>query len=492
MTGSFRNRHPALAATLSFVFPGLGQAYAGQRELAVVLAVPILLVVAAGILVAVLFEDQLRNQLFSSTFLAGLLVLDVALLGWRLFAIAHAGLAGTSLRSTRVQAMASVVLLSVLSVGMHAYVGYVIGRLDAALTEVFSGANDGRPAEGSPARGADPDEPLNAPDFRWDGTEPVNLLLLGVDAAPGRDHALTDTILVVSVDPTTQEAVMVSVPRDTGSMPLRHTRIYSDGLYPHKINQLASEASASPELWCPDREDAAEGCGIRTLQRTVGLYLGIPIHHYALVDLSGFAHLVDTIGGVELCLPGRLSDPEYLDPETGERGITLHTGCHSYDGDEALAFVRIRSGVLVLPDGTVEPQDDFKRAERQQQLLLAVQREIASADTFLALPALVDAIADTVSTDFPRDKGGDLASLLPLITGPDIERVVLGLPDFVEPPVDPETNYLLIPRRDAIRDEAERLFGDDGELEGWYVGSHAPGPGRDADEAGDEGDEPDA
>lgn len=489
MTGSFRNRHPALAATLSFVFPGLGQAYAGQRELAVVLAVPILVVVAAGIIVAVQFGDQLRDQLFSSTFLAGLLVLDVALLGWRLFAIAHAGLAETPIRSARVQAVTSVILLSILSIGMHAYVGYVIGRLDAALTEVFSGDSDG-PGGGGIAGADDPDDPLNQPTYRWDGNDPVNFLLLGVDAAPGRDHALTDTILVISVDPTTSEAVMVSIPRDTVSMPLPHARIYPDGLYPHKINQLASEASASPERWCPDRPDESTRCGLRSLQRSVGLYLGIPIHHYSLVDLNGFADLVDAIGGVELCLPGRLSDPEYLDPASGERGITLHTGCHDYTGAEALAFVRIRSGVLVLSDGTVEPQDDFKRAERQQELLLAIRHEIAEADTFLALPALLDAIADAVSTDFPRERGGDLASLLPLITGPDIERVVLGLPDFVEPPVNPESNYALTPRRDEIRAEAERLFGDDAELEGWYVGSRAPGPGDAPDDGPDGDDEP--
>jgi hypothetical protein len=82
-----------------------------------------------------------------------------------------------------------------------------------------------------------------------------------------------------------------------------------------------------------------------------------------------------------------------------------------------------------------------------------------------------------VSTDFPRDRAGDLASLLPLITGPDIERIVLGYPEFVELPVDPETNYLLIPKRDAIREEMARVFGSDA-LVGWYLGSTDSRPGE--------------
>ena len=97
-----------------------------------------------------------------------------------------------------------------------------------------------------------------------------------------------------------------------------------------------------------------------------------------------------------------------------------------------------------------------------------MQRELTAGDLFFELPGFLDAVADTVQTDFPRSSAGDLASLLPLITRSDIERVVLGLPDFVEPPLDPVNNYILNPIRDAIAAEMRRLFGPD--LQGWYVG----------------------
>jgi hypothetical protein len=90
------------------------------------------------------------------------------------------------------------------------------------------------------------------------------------------------------------------------------------------------------------------------------------------------------------------------------------------------------------------------------------------------LPAILSAVGRTVETDFPRSLAGDLASLLPLVAGPDIERSVLSYPEFVDPPTEPLVNYMLIPRRDDVRSEMERLFGTD--LEGWYLGSAADGP----------------
>jgi anionic cell wall polymer biosynthesis LytR-Cps2A-Psr (LCP) family protein len=128
-----------------------------------------------------------------------------------------------------------------------------------------------------------------------------------------------------------------------------------------------------------------------------------------------------------------------------------------------------------MPDGSREQLDDFKRADRQQKVLLELRREFAQLDIFFELPDMLEAIGSTVATDFPRAKAGDLASLLPLITGPDIERVVLDLPTYVDPPLEPNVNYILIPRRDDIRAEMRRLFGAD-YLEGWYLTTRRAGP----------------
>ena len=184
------------------------------------------------------------------------------------------------------------------------------------------------------------------------------------------------------------------------------------------------------------------------------------------------------VGGIRLCLPGELHDPEF-DGSLGNLNVSeelvLPAGCHEYNGIDALAYARSRKGWIEMPDGTREPQSDFTRNERQQKVLLALRDELAEADLIFELPAVLRAVGRTVSTDFPRDQAGDLASLLPVIAGPDIERVVLGYPEYVDLPTDPDVNYLLIPKRDAIRQEMARMFGEE-ELRGWYLDSTEPQP----------------
>lgn len=482
MTDRSRPRHRALAAALSFLFPGLGQAYAGERRLAALFAAPILVLVIGAVVGVVFFADRLRNQALSSSFLVMVLILDAVLLLWRLLAIAQVGFgqaaaarplgADMAVRVDRVPwrtgTGAFVALLLVATVAMHAYLGLVIGELNTTLEQVFGGSRTSVGNAPPPA-----DAPLNLPEYHWNGEERVNFLLLGIDSGPGRQEALTDTILVVSVDPIARTAQMVSIPRDTGYMPLPDTRVYRDGLYPLKINQLSTDAGLDPARWCPDM--VAGDCGLRTLERSVGLYLGINIQYYATVNLRGFADLIDALGGVRLCLTGKLIDAEYSGPTWTPRvGIELAAGCHQYDGTHALAYARIRKGYLELPDGSREYQNDFKRADRQQEVLLALRREFAAANLIFELPGILDAIGHTVATDFPRDKVGDISTLVPLITGPEIDRVVLAYPQFVDAPVDPTTNYLLIPKRSAVRTEMERLFG--AHLAGWYVGSQAAAP----------------
>ncbi|HEX7197471.1 MAG TPA: LCP family protein [Candidatus Limnocylindria bacterium] len=469
---------PWLAALLSFVVPGLGQAYAGQRVLAAVLIAPVLALVLAVLALLNGFGGSIRNSLLSSGFLIAVLVANIALFGWRAFAIGHAGLtAPAEDPHERRIGRTSVAILLVLTIAMHAWVGVVVTHLDTTLGQVFGGTTvpDERPPP--PDDEEEPEEPVNVPEYRWDGTDRINVLLLGTDAHETREAVLTDVVLVVSIDPVAGTAVMISVPRDTGFVPLPDESVFSGGLYPDKVNGLLGAASRDPGTWCPDLDDR-EACGLRAVERSIGLYLGIEIHHYATVDMAGFASLIDALGGLRLCLPGELHDPEFdgsLDNLTVDEPLVLPAGCHEYDGLDALAYARSRKGWIEMPDGTRETQTDFSRNERQQAVLLALRAELAQADLIFELPEVLRAIGRSVSTDFPRDQAGDLASLLPVIAGPDIEQVVLSYPDYLDLPIEPEVNYLLVPKREAIRAEMARLFGED-QLMGWYLGGKEDRP----------------
>jgi polyisoprenyl-teichoic acid--peptidoglycan teichoic acid transferase len=482
-----RPHRPWLAAVLSFVLPGAGQAYAGRLRAAAILALPMLVLIVLGAAVIVGALELTRNTILSTRFLIAVLVLNVIVFGWRSGAIVHAGLAmrpdGARLRRRTIGAVG---LLLAATLAMHAWVGVVVVQLEGTLTEVFGGTDPGRNPDSSapPAPSQAPGEPEPTPLPHWDGTERLNILLLGTDAAPGREAVLTDVILLVSIDPVEETAVMVSVPRDTGFVPLPDRSVHADALYPDKMNGLMATAAADPATWCPDLDDDPQACGLRTIETSAGLYLGVEIHHYALVDMAGFAELIDAVGGLELCLPGQLVDPEFdgsLENEEVTEPLVLPAGCHQYNGLDALAYARSRKGWIEMPDGERVPQTDFTRNDRQQLVLLALREELVEADTIIELPAVLGAISRTVSTDFPRDRAGELASLLPLITGPDIERLVLDYPDYVDLPLEPDVNYLLVPRRDDVRDAMADALGED-ELRGWYLGGTTAGPPESSEE----------
>jgi len=477
-----RRSSAALAAALSFVLPGLGQAYAGRSRLGLLFAAPVLLLIGMIGGALALGTDSLFRMLLLPGALLAIFGLNLGLMVWRLIAIGQVGLTTTAIRPEahavpmaagrpRI-ALVVVGLLMIVTIAMHLWVAAAAISADVALAQIFTPPNQVMQPIFGPVDPVDPVDPA----YRWEGTGRVNILLIGSDAGPGRTDELTDTIVVVSLDPVTRTGAMVSIPRDTGYVPLPDRSVYGDGIFPRRINELASDANADPAAWCPILT-VGEDCGLRMLRQTVGLYLGLEIHNIAWVDLLGFAELVDAIGGVDLCLPGVLADPEYGGPTwEGQQGVVLEAGCHRYDGAHALAYARIRIGTLTLPDGTLETQNDFLRAARQQEFLLAVQQKFANTNLLISLPGLLTAVSETVTTDFPRTQAGNLASLAPLIGSGDIDRVVLGWPGYVDLPVDPLNYYLLIPVRDAVRLEMGRLLGGEAELAGWYLGSSAAGP----------------
>ena len=233
-------------------------------------------------------------------------------------------------------------------------------------------------------------------------------------------------------------------------------------------------ASANPELWCPDLP-SPRSCGLRTLERSVGLYLGIQIQYVATVDLAGFGELIDALGGVNLCLPGKLVDPGYTGPGSAKRGVELPAGCHAYNGYDALAYARIRKGWIEMPDGTVEYQNDFKRADRQQKVLLALRTELAAANLVFELPGILDAIGRTREQRLPARAGRQPRQPAAAHHRPEHRPARARLSGLCRPPPGPE--HELPPHPEARRDPAAmtKLFGATA-VEGWYLGSDADGP----------------
>ena len=425
----------SLAAVLSFVFPGLGQAYNGQRQLAWMLALPVVVLAATAALAMIAAQAGVLSQLLDSGFLVGLIVLDLALLGWRLVAIAQAHGWRAPISARHWTGWVTGLLLAA-TLGMHLLPAYwAVKAIDTlgAVSREGSGVSRGGGVGGLPGETPLP-IPSDQPDVRRG--DRVNVLLVGIDAAPGRDHSLTDTMLVVSLDPEGGRSAMISVPRDMYGTPLPDGRVYNA-----KLNSLMSFAAARPA------EFPAGGVG--TLKGAIGELLGIKIHYFAAINLLGFKQAVDAIGGVDITVERVINDPTYSN-EFGQReGLYLAPGQHHLDGHLALAFVRSRKGV---------GDNDFTRADRQQQLLAAVREKLTAGNLALALPGLLEAVKNTISTDVPQSRLSELAAAVQEADMTKLARIVLQPPKYVTPGNSPTAGYILVPDLVAIRSTVADLM----------------------------------
>jgi len=423
----------SLAAFLSFLFPGLGQAYNGEAGLALLLAAPVALLVGLVGLVLATASSQVLARLFDVRFLIGLIVMDLLLLGWRLIAVlqAHGHWARPTMRSRATWATA---LLVTVTLAMHAVPAFYAVKAIDTLGSVALGGTHGPSLNNTlPAFGR-LGEPSGQPDVG--AGERVNVLLVGIDSAPGRTTQLTDTMLVVSLDPNGSRSAMISVPRDLYGVPL------PDGTpYNQKLNSLMTFAA-------DHAADFPLG-GVGTLKATIGKLLGLPIHYFAAINLLGFQQAVDSIGGVDMTVTRAVSDPTYVD-EYGHRiGFYIQPGAYHMDGRTALAFVRSRKGV---------GDSDFTRADRQQQLLTAIRDKLTAGNMLLALPGLLDAVKNTIATDVPS---GRLAELAQAVQGADmshLQRVVLQPPDYMRADPFSSAGYILVPDLEAIHAIGEQLL----------------------------------
>ena len=423
----------AAAAALSFVFPGLGQGYNGRWMLASLLAVPVLLLLVLGILVVGASGSGILSRLLDSRTLVALIVLDVALLGWRLVAIlqAHGDRSRFTVRSWPTWVTG---LLVVVTLAMHAFPAYyaakAIDTLGSVSLEGGGGLLDG---------GDGTDRPIAAPSDEPEiGLgERVTILLVGVDFAPGRTQHLTDTMLVATLDPETGEGAMISIPRDLYGVPLGDGRVYNA-----KLNSLMSTAAA-------DRATYPSG-GPATLKAAIGELLGTRIHYFAAIDIEGLRVVIDTLGGVEVTVERTISDPRYTHTLTGQRGLHIEAGRQRLDGFSALGYVRSRMS---------EGENDFTRAERQQQLLAAIAEQLTAGNLLVSLPGLLDAVRDNVATDIPSSRMSALAAEVQEADLGGLERHVLTPADgYVT--VDPDTaaGYVLYPNVEAIQSLGDQVF----------------------------------
>ncbi len=411
------SRLPVVGAFLSLVFPGLGELYAGARGRAALFGVPVLAATAWLALRAVGGLTRLAVDLFDTTFAATLFVAIVVTGLLRIASILDTYMILKAGRAAGRLSSGLLIAILALAVGTHGVAGWYAASFWSAGGHIFT---DGGGSGNGPANlpGGSPGASQAADPFAGQLETPkptssrVNVLLLGADSGMGYDHALTDSQILVSIDTVTKQVVMASIPRDIAQFPM-----YNGGTYQGKINSLMTAAAADPAEY-PDG-------GIGTLAKEVGYLLGVQVNYYAFINLAGFAKLIDAVGGVDVVNPADIVDPGYGFPD-GKTGFFLKAGAQHLNSRIGLAFVRSREGV---------GDNDYTRARRQQLVLQALRQKLTSPAMLPRVPNLLDALAQTVRTDFPVGKVADMVGLAQEIPDSAVQKFVLGPPYATNPPM---------------------------------------------------------
>jgi polyisoprenyl-teichoic acid--peptidoglycan teichoic acid transferase len=232
----------------------------------------------------------------------------------------------------------------------------------------------------------------------WDGASRINILIIGLDY---RDYLAndgpprSDTMIVLTIDPLTKTAGMLSIPRDMW--------VNIPGFGYSRINTAypLGEGSKLP------------GGGPELARKTVEQFIGVPIQYYAQIDFGTFVQFINLIGGIDVHNTENLR----LDPIGSGKDKIILTCCgvRHLKGDAALAFARCRDIEQGCKDG------DVGRARRQQEVILGIRNVVLAPENFPVLlgkaQQFYDEFSAGIKTNMPFETAiqlGVLARDIPL------------------------------------------------------------------------------
>ncbi len=434
-----------VAALLSALIPGTGHIYAGDRARGrrlILIDAALLLLVVVGLF---FFRSDVAKAWLSLSSLALIMVANIVLLMYRAWASSDAyhlveGPAGTG----RATPLAGLILVAVI-VAPHAALGYLNVAQYSFISDVFAPSPTTTiPTAGPTTGGTDgPTTTTVGGPTLWDGLDRLNILLLGSDRSGSRTDAVTlvDTVIVVSVDPQTGDAAMVSLPRNMTQFPLPEGVGYWDcNCFPQLLNDLFQRAVERPDAFPGTGEP-----GPRALKTAVGHLLGVDVHYYAMINMDGFVGLVDALGGVDILVPQTIVDEEYPHEDGSIVSIRIEAGQQRLDGHHALAYARIRRHA-----------DDFARMNRQRCVVGALVDQSSPLEIVARYGAITEVLRTNLVTDIPRDRLPDFIDLLPKVS---MDRVGALLVDMSYSLGAHEVRGTLYDT-DRIKREAQALIAD--------------------------------
>jgi LCP family protein required for cell wall assembly len=225
----------------------------------------------------------------------------------------------------------------------------------------------------------------------WDGKSRINVLLLALDVSPrrqgeGQGSPLSDTMILVTIDPATRTVGAMSIRRDLW--------VAIPGFDYNKINTAYKLGE----------DYKVDGGGAQLAMDTVEQLLGVPVNFYARVDFQAFETIIDKIGGVSITV----TQPMLLDWQGNGNKFTIEPGTYVMPGNYTLAYARTRDAAY--GDG------DFARGSRQMEVIMAIRDRVLNLNTLPTLiasaPAIYGEVSSGVQTNMSLDQAVQLAYLV--------------------------------------------------------------------------------
>jgi LCP family protein required for cell wall assembly len=297
-------------------------------------------------------------------------------------------------------------------------------------------------SNGGPNNSTNPGVPLDQPlqtdgpePDPWDGKSRVTVLVMGLDYRDWEagDPPRSDTMILLTLDPLTNTAGMLSIPRDMW--------VNIPGYDYAKINTayFLGEVNRLP------------GGGPGLAVETVKQFLGVPINYYAQIDFNAFVRIIDELGGVIVTV----DEPITITIMGSNKKVNLEPGTYALPGDHALAYARNRKTA----------GNDFDRADRTQQVIMGVRDRLLNVKTLPTLitkaPFLFNELASGINTNMTLDQIIKLAWLTIDIPQENIKQAVIS-PDMVQFAVSADGQDILIPIPDEIRLLRDEVFSSSG------------------------------
>lgn len=239
--------------------------------------------------------------------------------------------------------------------------------------------------------------------LKGESEDRINILLLGMGGKGHQGPYLTDTIILVSIKPSTGKLALVSIPRDL------YVPIIGHGW--RKINN----ANAFGEAEQP-------GSGGLLASQTISNVLNLPINYYLRIDFKGFEKLIDDLGGIKVYVERDFIDYQYPAPNFKYQVVSFKKGWQKMDGDTALKFARSRHG-------TNGEGSDFARAKRQQKILLAIKNKALALSTLMnpaKINKMIQNLENSIATNLDLEEMIRLAKMAGNIDTKDIISFTLN------------------------------------------------------------------